>query len=178
MKERFGIVNNSRGVTVMELLLVLVLIVILTMMFVPGYVSDVILKEKVAGVAHDIAGDLRLARRMAINGGPEGDCRENYWFRLFATGSIVFKNSNPASAVHSTEIVGNDVRFFNPGIAFNNPTPAAIARPSIAYIFSATGSVITPATGGVIVVSDTDNKFQWNVSVVRTTGRIILTRIK
>ncbi|HSB70593.1 MAG TPA: GspH/FimT family pseudopilin [Candidatus Methylomirabilis sp.] len=57
--------SKARGMTVVELLTLMVVVVMLAAFAIPG-MSPVILRQRLRGAAWQVAGDLRLARQRAV----------------------------------------------------------------------------------------------------------------
>lgn len=155
--------RGDKGFTVVELLLVLVIIVILYRLFIPRYTHLAILKHKVYSSAHDLAADLRYARRLAIGGGTSGNSGKVYWVKLDQVGSstdtwYVFEHGSAASPIKSVTVLdGVELQLMD------NSTNS--------FYFDAMG--VPHPTDAVVEVRDTKSLYRWHVSVVRT-GRIKL----
>lgn len=170
--------GDDNGFTIVELLLAVIIISILTMMFVPRYTKDAILKHKVYATAHDLAADLRYARQLSMGGGLQGNpetaanAAENpvyYWLEIYkSTGAatdswrIYPMNAGAAGSVKDITILG-DIELVE------SATPA--------FYFDKNGTP-TPGTNAYIEVRDTAGNYRWAVSVARTTGQVVLNEIQ
>lgn len=159
--------RSNRGFSLLEALLVVVLISILAGVVVPRYAYQHVTRQKVYATAHNIAADLRYARRLSIGRGVKGS-GSNHWLRLYTVGTAtdtwrVFEDGNEAAYLKAYTVPGNDIRI--KGAATDS------------FYFDYRG-IPEPANGGYISVYDNENRFQWNVSVVANTGRIQLIQIK
>ncbi len=65
VQKRVPYTSRCRGVTVVELITLLVTVMILAAIAIPG-MSPVVLRSRVRGAAWQLAGDLRLARQQAV----------------------------------------------------------------------------------------------------------------
>ena len=156
-----------KGFSLLEALLVVVLMSILAGVVVPRFAYDHVTHQKVYATAHNIAADLRYARRLSIGRGVKGS-GDNHWLKLYTVGSAtdtwrVFENGGEANYLKTHTVPGNDIRI--KGVATDS------------FYFDYRGNP-SPANGGYISVYDRDNRYQWDVSVVANTGRIRLIQIK
>ncbi|MFA6450286.1 MAG: hypothetical protein WCX65_12505 [bacterium] len=155
--------QSDSGITIIELVLIIALIVLLYGMFVPRYTHLAIRKHQVYSTAHDLAADIRYARQLTFGGGPTGNSGKTYWLKLYKVGSAtdtwrIFESDNEASPIKSVTVL--------PGVYLNETSTSS-------FYFDITG-VTSPVNGGAVEVHDSDNKYQWDVSVVRGTGRVKL----
>jgi len=159
--------SSYSGFTTIEFLLVVVLIALLGYIFVPRFSHDAILEKQVYTTAHDLAGDLRYARRLAMGSGLEGstsvtiDSGEVFWLIVFKTGT----------ATDSWKIVDSG----------NNQIKSVQAVPGVQITDNATASfyfdrqgVPYPSGGDYIIVEDYNSKYRWAVSLIRGTGQVKL----
>lgn len=171
--------RGQSGFTILEFLLVVVLISILAAIIVPRFDRGRITQQEVYVVAHNIAKDLRKTRHYAIGQGEYGTegrtdlhstdpTFNQFIFELSATGAATdtWKVIDPADA-------GNPVSSFT----LPDDTIRISSAATDTYLFDNLGAP-SPAAGGVIEVTDFQSRYQWNVSVVKNTGRIMLVRIK
>ncbi|HOC93081.1 MAG TPA: GspH/FimT family pseudopilin [bacterium] len=157
------------GFSFVELILVIILVLILASMLVPRYSRDAITKHKVYASAHDLAADLRYARRLAIGGGQDGQDENPFWLTLSA---------NPAAGATNTWKIYEDG---NPG----NPLKTVTALEEIEFLVvgAATDSFRFDRDGAptpdsaAIDVADSGGLYRWRVSVVRSTGRVTLSEM-
>ncbi len=159
-----GRYKHNSGVTVVELILVVVIVAILAGMFVPRYTKEAALKHEVYSTAHDLAADIRYARTLSLGGGTAGNSGKTYWVKLYKVGSAtdtwkVFENGNEASPIKSVTTRDN--------ITLNDNSTSS-------FYFSSSGTP-SPFTGGNIDVKDENSAYRWKVSVVRGTGSVTLT---
>lgn len=165
------------GFSLIEFLLVVVLISILAAIIVPRFEYSHITQQEVYAVAHTIAKDLRKTRHYAIGQGEHGSqgltvhstapSYKTYGLTvLSATSWEVWEYDSgvPVSRSLTTETLRNSE------IQVTSTTPD--------YVFNRLGTPTTPAAGGVIEVKDFKDRYQWNVSVIKNTGRVTLVRIK
>lgn len=170
--------QRKNGFTVVELILVVVVIAILTIMFVPHYTKDAILKHKVYATAHELASDLRYARQLSMGGGLQGNpvtapsSAENpvyYWLEIYkSTGAAtdswrIYPMSSGSGSSIKTVTTLSDIELVE------SSTPA--------FYFDKNGAPL-PSTNAYIEVRDITLKYRWAVSVVRTTGQIVLNEIQ
>lgn len=170
--------SGENGFTIVELLLAVMVISILTMMFVPRYTKDAILKHKVYATAHDLAADLRYARQLSMGGGVQGNpqttpsAAENpvyYWLEIYKSAGAatdswrIYPMSSGAGAAVKEINSLEDIELVE------SATPA--------FYFDKNGTP-TPSTNAYIEVRDTAGKYRWAVSVARTTGQIVLNEIQ
>jgi Tfp pilus assembly protein FimT len=161
--------RHPSGITAIELIVVVCILAILAKMFVPRFTREELIKWRVGTTAHNIASDVRYARRLALNGGTAGGSGKSYWFRLYKAASAatdtfkVYENGSEATPIKSTTTPWSDVMIV--GISTDS------------FYFSTSG-VPVPINGGGVTISDANNNYQWNVSVVKNTGRVSLTQIK
>ena len=160
--------NSKNGFTIIELIVVALIIAILIKLFVPRYTRDAMTKYRVYAAAHNIASDLRYARRLSVGGGESGNSGKYYWFKFYTVGAAtdtfrVFEDGSEASYIKSTTIDDGDITI----------TSAA----TDSFYFDAYGRTY-PAGGGTITVEDSGNRYRWDVSVVKNTGRIQMTAIQ
>ena len=161
---------RRNGFTAVEILLVIVLLAILSLVFVPRFSYDAILKHQVYSTAHDVAADLRYARRLALGTGLEGSTSvsigsgEIFWLEVYNSGSAtdswrILDNSNNAikevQAVSGVQIVQNATNSFY------------FDRDGVPY----------PAGGDYFIVEDYNGKYRWGISVIRCTGQVKLTEL-
>ena len=165
--ERFAMrlrANNTSGFTIVEALLAVIIVSIIAAIIVPKYSATKVTKQKVYAVAHNIAQDLRYAQKMATGSGPTGGNTTNYWFKFYTAGTAtdtfkVFMEGDEANPLRTTTLFGNDIRIF--------------ASSTDSYYFNSRGEPY-PDSDEYIAVKDAGNNYQWNVSIIRTTGRISL----
>jgi len=156
-------INNSKnGFTVVELIVVALVIAILIKLLIPRYTRDAIIKYRVYTTAHAIASDLRYARQLSIGGGPSGNSGKFYWFKFYTVSTStdtfrVFEDGSEANPIKSTTLGDNDI---------------IISCSATDSFYFATSGAPVPTTGGTVSVQDAGNRYQWNVSVVKNTGRI------
>jgi len=163
-----GRLNNRGGFTIVEALLVVVLISIIAAIVVPKYSATKVTKQKVYAVAHNIAQDLRYAQKMATGSGPVGGNTTNYWFKLYTAGTStdtfrVFRQGDEANPLRTTTLFGNDIQI--------------LGSSTDSYYFNSRGEPF-PNANGYVTVQDAGNNYQWNVSIIKTTGRIVLRQVK
>lgn len=167
---------SQSGITLIEIVLIIVIIAILHKMFVPRYSKDAILKHKVYSTAHDLAADLRYARRLAIGGGLEGnpitdpgdgtEYPAKYWFEVYKSAGAaatdswrVYSYSGTPGSPEKSEKILSDL------IIEQNATNA--------IYFDDKGAPY-PSGGDYFEVRDTDSRYRWRVSVERGTGFVKL----
>lgn len=169
--------GTNRGYTLVEFLLVILLISIIAGILIPRYAYIHVTKQKVYAVAHDMADDIRYARKLSTGGEPDTavvypvvvpQTPTKYWFKLYTLGTAtdtyrIFRMNSEANPIKSTSLYGSDV--------------VVTAAATDSFAFNATGTA-TPAAGGTISVKDAGNNYQWDITVVGPTGRVYLTQIK
>jgi hypothetical protein len=132
-------------------------------MFVPRYTYMAIRKHQVYSTAHDLAADIRYARRLTLGGGTTGNSGKIYWLKIYKVGSAtdtwrIFEEGSEASPIKSVTVMT--------GIYMNETATSS-------FYFDSRGSTF-PYNGGAVEIHDNDNAYQWDVSVVRGTGRVQL----
>ncbi len=155
--------RQSSGLSIVELILIVALIAILVSMFVPHFSILAIRKHQTYSTAHDLAADLDYARRLALGGGPSGNSGKSYWVKLYKIGSAtdtwkVFESDNESSPIKTVTVVD--------GVYLDEVSTSS-------FYFDSKGAV-SPYNGGAVEVHDNENIYQWDVSVVRGTGRVKL----
>jgi Tfp pilus assembly protein FimT len=155
--------KNAEGFTIIELILVCIIIVILYGMFVPRYTKEAITKHKVYSTAHDLAADLRYARRLSIGGGTSGNSGKVYWLKLAQIGSAtdtwyVFEHGGAATPIKTVTVLdGVELELTD--------------HSTNSFYFDTMG--VPHPNGAAVEVRDTANIYRWHVSVVRS-GRVEL----
>lgn len=163
-------IRSQKGFTIIELLLILVLIAILYKIFVPRYTKLAIVKHHVYATAHDLAADLRYARRLAMGGGLNGNTSTSltqepaFWLQMYTAGTAtdswrIFSYYGSSASPVKQVTIDDDVRISSTA--------------TDAFYFDYRGGP-HPYTGGTILVEDVNSIYRWRVSVVRGTGKIEL----
>jgi Tfp pilus assembly protein FimT len=161
--------RRQSGFSFVELILVIILVLILAAMLVPRYSREAITKHKVYASAHDLAADLRYARRLAIGGGLNGQDENPFWLTLSA---------NPAAGATNTWKIYEDGNSANPV-----KTVTALEEIEFLVVGTATDSFRFDRDGAptpdsaAVDVADSGGLYRWRVSVVRSTGRVTLTEM-
>ena len=151
------------GFSIIELILILAIVVVLYAMFVPRYTYRAIRKHQVYSTAHDLAADLRYAQELSTRGGLTGNSGKKYVLKLYTVAGVtntwkIFEDGNEAEPIKSVTVL--------PGVYLNEPSTDT-------FFFDSNGTV-NPLIGAAVEVHDTENIYQWDVSVVRGTGRVKL----
>ena len=157
----------QNGFSILEFMLVVILVSILAAIVVPRFAYENVTRQKVYAVAHNMAADLRYARRLSIGRGQHGG-GSDHWFKLYTVGTAtdtfrVFENGDEANPIKEYTVPGNDI--------------VISASATDSFYFDYKGDPV-PATGGAISVSDKYGRCQWDVSVIRNTGRVRLIQIR
>ena len=160
-------IKNNSGYSLLEIMLVVALISILAGIIIPRFTYKQVTCSKVYTVAHNIAGDLRYARRLSIGQGTSGGSGMEYWLKLSTVGTAtdtyrILEGGDEANPLKTYTVNGSDITI--------------IGSSTDSYYFNTRGD--PSPDGGFIIVRDTDNICQWNVSVIRSTGRIQMIQIK
>jgi prepilin-type N-terminal cleavage/methylation domain-containing protein len=168
--------RTQSGFSLIEFLLVVVLISILAAIIVPRFEYGHITQQEVYAVAHTIAKDLRKTRRYAIGQGDYGNqgmtthttvpAYKSYGLKILSSTSweIWEFNGAPPSRSLVTQTLRND--------------EVLVSSAANDFVFDNWGTPTTPGAGGVIEVKDFKDRYQWNVSVIKNTGRVTLVRVK
>jgi hypothetical protein len=136
---------------------------VLVAMFVPRYTMLAVRKHQVYSTAHDLAADIDYARRLSIGEGLKGNSGKSYWLKLYKVGSAtdtwkIFENGLESEPIKIVTVLT--------GVYLKDVSTTS-------FYFDGRGAT-TPFNGGVFEVHDTNNNYQWDVSVVRGTGRVQL----
>jgi Tfp pilus assembly protein FimT len=155
--------RNNSGVSIVELLLIIAIMIVLYAIFVPRYTYLAIRKHEVYSTAHDLAADIAYARRLTLGGGPTGNSGKVYWIKLYKVGAAtdtwrIFESNNEAQPIKSVTVLN--------GVYLKETATSS-------FYFDIRGATY-PYNGGAVEVHDNEKIYQWDVSVVRGTGRVKL----
>ncbi len=158
--------KSQDGFTAVELLLIMALMAILYYVFVPKYTLDAARKPQTLASAQALAGDLRYTQQLSMNGGPNGNSGKLYCLKFYNSGTAtdtwkIFAQDSESAPIKTVTLT--------PGM-----NVASVSTDS--FYFDTTG-LPYPATGGNVVISDPQGTYSWRVSVVKTTGRVMLTEM-
>jgi prepilin-type N-terminal cleavage/methylation domain-containing protein len=161
-------IRTDSGYSLLEFILVVILISIMAAIILPRFAQRSMSRQKVYAVAHNIASDLRAAQKYNIGQGLNGASGKSYWFKLYTVGTAtdtfrIFEQNNEANPMRTYTVPGSDI------VIKGNATDS--------YYFNTRGEP-RPVNGSSISVSDRDGMYQWNVVVVKTTGRVELVQVK
>ena len=166
---------SQTGFSLVEFLLVVVLISILAAIIVPRLDYKHITRQEVYAVAHTVAKDLRKTRRYAIGQGERGTMGLTTHttsptlrtYRLEITSATSWKIVEDNAGV-PTDLITQTLR----------NSEVQVATVGDVFEFNSLGTPVNPVAGGAIQVKDYKDRYQWNVSVIKNTGRVTLTRVK
>lgn len=165
-----GALSSRRGISIIELVILLSVLLVLMYAFVPRFSRDAIVQKKVYTVAHNIAADLRYSRRLSISAGPTGNSGKYYGVTLSTVGTstdtvLVQDDSVPRNAVKTTTLGDADVQMW-------------LLSPSTDSVYFSYRGEPNLTNGATFRVRDVGNQFEWYVSVEKTTGRVFMTKIQ
>lgn len=178
---------TRRGVTLIELLIVVAIVVILGAT-VPMLTSGVVVERQMYNTAAQLQQDLLLVQNMAIthsSGGPRTPTplvEDKTWFtmRLYlSSNAFAYQTTEGAAALPaSSPVPGNGITVRSMSSTFGFPAffgnPASVASVTI----GPTGSSAGVTTGYVHVVFDNQGLAYWSAngaSFTQTTGSIMIT---
>lgn len=151
LRRRLG----PRGVTAVELITIVVLLVILAAFAVPG-ISPVVLRYRLRGAAWQVAGELRLARQRAVT------IRKRY--RVCVTSCAISLPAGAYSVERDEGVPGSPQWVNESGAPVRLPADVQVAA-TATPVFAATGT----ASGSTFTVSNILGAYQ---VVVNSTGRV------
>ncbi len=140
----------SHGVTLVELVIFVALLVVLAAMAVPA-VGPIVLRYRARGAAWQVAGDLRLARQRAVT--------LKKRFRFCVAGCAVPVPAGGYSVEREDGAVGSGVWVSEQGMAARLPPDVGIAV-SAAPTFTLTGT----ASPGTVNISNLSGAYQVTVA--------------
>jgi prepilin-type N-terminal cleavage/methylation domain-containing protein len=155
--------NNSRGVTLIELVIAVVIVSVIAAMAIPQF-GRVVPRLEFKSASRDVVSDLRLARSLAIAQRTQIGLSFNSTQRRY----VIFKDLvNPDAFTYETgdsviRTVTLDQNLSIPSCSFTNYT----------IVFKPDGSA--SSTGGVVVGYSQGSDLA-NVNVLASTGRVKLT---
>jgi len=170
---------SESGITIIEVVLIIVIMAILAKMFVPRYSKDAILMHKVYSTAHDMASDLRYARRLATTGGEQGNpisdpssattIESKFWFEIYKTAGASATDSWRVYSYHGSQ--GSPVK------TNQVLSDMVIEQPATNAVYFDDRGVPYPSSTSYFDVADTEGKYRWRVSVERGTGYVRLRQL-
>jgi prepilin-type N-terminal cleavage/methylation domain-containing protein len=155
--------NNSRGITLIELVIVVVIISVIAAMGIPQF-SKVVPRLEFKSASRDIVSDLRLVRSLAI----AQRTQVGLYFNSEQRQYIIFKDMVNLPAL--TYEVGDSV--IRTVTLDQNLSISSCSFTNYTIIFKPDGSA--SSTGGVVVGYSQGNDLA-NVNVLASTGRVKLT---
>ncbi|MFH1538638.1 MAG: prepilin-type N-terminal cleavage/methylation domain-containing protein [bacterium] len=169
----------GNGFSIIEILVVAAVILILAAAFIPRFTRDAIVQKKVYTAAHNIASDIRYARRLAVGGGTTGNAGLDYYTYFTTAGAstdtVELYETGAGNPEKSTLVGDDDVQLeMLESLLTDSIYFSATGQP---YYAPAPGFASTP-TGFTIEVKDSGDRWIWRVSVERNTGRAFLTEIQ
>lgn len=147
--------GKTRGVTAVELLTLMVLLVILAAFAIPS-MSPVVLRQRLSGAAWQLAGDLRLARQRAVT------VRKR--FRVCLTSCAIGVSAGSYSIERDDGTVSTPNWVSETGVPVRLP-PDVTATTTGTATFTTTGM----ASGGTFSVSNIMGTYE---IAVASTGRV------
>lgn len=169
--------RTHTGFSLVEFLLVVVLISILAAIIVPRFEYAHISQQEVYAVAHDIAKDLRKTRHYAVGQGEQGSQGQTVHTTspTYKTYGLTILSSTSWELWEYDGVVPVSRSLYTESLR-NSEVQVSSATPD--FVFDRLGTPATPAAGGFIEVKDSKDRYQWNVSVIKNTGRVVLVRVK
>jgi Tfp pilus assembly protein FimT len=154
-------INDQRGISIMEMMIVVVMIGLLASLAVPSFVEQMPRLETKSQV-RELVGKLREARSLAVaRKGPAGVCFDgsaNTW--------TVFLDNNPQNAVHNT---GDSV--IATGSLGSRVVMTSNSFSNHDVIFNPDGSCLE---SGIVWLAAEDASIGYTIDVLASTGRVKL----